>query len=208
MVNIKIFFVILFFVININAQASENQNSTVELSERQKRLLKTLILQQNDKKVDQQKIIYAKIEKLTDGLGQIYIGVIVNKSDLVTYLNALKDVLKDDYNDFRGYQAARDKHSFHITLLTPKEYQLANQSLINNLISSDINNKISITLLGLGKVKQEAKQTYFIVAQSSDGQSIRQRLLLKNKDFHLTLAFNKFDIYGVKKDKTTLITYL
>lgn len=110
---------------------------------------------------------------------------------------------------FRGHQAARDHQSFHMTLLSPKEYQLADKMLVEKLLVSDtqhnFSNLLNVTLLGLAKVEQDNKKTFFIVTQSSDAQLIRQRFLLQPKDFHVTLGFNPTDIYGVKKDLSTLL---
>jgi hypothetical protein len=62
-----------------------------------------------------------------------------------------------------------------------------------------------VTLLGLGKVAQGSKTSFFVVAQSADAQLIRQHFILAAKDFHITLGFNPSDIYGVNKGRSTLI---
>ena len=193
----------LFFV----AQAAELDKGAPHITAKQAKALKMLNQQQaNNHHV---KNLRLQISKLSDSQGQVYLGAIINLAELSPYLTQLKDILKEDYPVFRGHQAARDHQSFHMTLLSPKEYQLADKTLVEKLLMSDTqnnySNQLNVTLLGLAKVEQDNKKTFFIVAQSSDAQLIRQRFLLQPKDFHVTLGFNPTDIYGVKKDLSTLI---
>jgi len=105
---------------------------------------------------------------------------------------------------------------------------MADSSAANALVNLDF--RFQVTLVGLGKAEQVNevdkltepeslteleksaqatvlnKRTYFVVAQSHQAQLFRQRLSLNNKDFHVTLGFAPTDIYGVKKDSTSLIT--
>jgi len=195
-----------FFVVSVPVSAQSNQNKTTITAQQAKALL--MLNQQLDNK-PQLKNLRVKLTKLTDSQGQVYLGASVSRTELSSYLSRLKTILKDDFQRFRANQAARDHQSFHMTILSPKEYQLADKALIEQLLSPNVNSSFSsqlkITLLGLGKVAQNSKKTYFVVTQSSDAQLIRQRFLLQAKDFHVTLGFNPSDIYGVKKDHSTLI---
>lgn len=149
------------------------------------------------------------LTQLSDNQGQVYIGAIVKPSELTPYLTKLKGILGDQFKQYRAKQEARDHHLFHMTLLSPKEYQLADKNLIKKILGSSANEQefksINVELLGLGTVKEVVKQTYFVVAQSTDAQLLRHSLSLNSKDFHVTLGFNPNDIYGVKKGKNTLI---
>jgi len=195
-----------FFVVAVPVSAQSNQNKTTITAQQAKALL--MLNQQLDNK-PQLKNLRVKLTKLTDSQGQVYLGALVSRAELSSYLSQLKTILNDDFQRFRANQAARDHQSFHMTILSPKEYQLADKALIEQLLSPNVNSSFSsqlkITLLGLGKVAQNSKKTYFVVTQSSDAQLIRQRFLLKAKDFHVTLGFDPSDIYGVKKDHSTLI---
>ena len=106
-------------------------------------------------------------------------------------------------------QVARDQQLFYLTILSPREYQLADTEVVEKLLAPDFNqffsSQLNVSLLGLGKVEQDDKITFFVVVQSADAQLIRQRFILSAKDFHITLGFNPSDIYGVKKDRSTLI---
>ncbi len=224
MTNSKTLLIILFifmqvsFVVNDSMAASGSNSDNVELTDKQKRALQSLSdpqsKQQKSLKIASQskqahKTLRLKLTELKDNQGQVYLGALVSRAELSPYLTDLEQLLGDDFNKYRALQAARDHQLFHMTLLSPPEYQLADKTLVEKLLAPDFNtnfsSQLNVTLLGLGKVKQDHKETYFVVAQSSDAQLIRQRFLLKNKDFHVTLGFNPSDIYGVKKDNSTLI---
>jgi len=205
----------LFLIfIQTNAVAKSIDDGEVELTEKQVRTLQSLNDPQykelNDLQSQQpRKSIRLKVTKLEDNSGQVYLAAIVSRAELSPYLTKLEQLLDDEFQIYRAFQAARDHQLFHMTLLSPQEYQVADQALVEKLLTPSFNSSFSsqlnVTLLGLGKVEQGNKQTFFVVAQSDDAQLIRQRFLLKNKDFHVTLGFNPNDIYGVKKDISTLI---
>lgn len=210
MTTLKIFILIMLVFIQVSVEANHSNDEKVELTHKQARALQSLNEQENGLNVKlPNKTIRVKLTQLKDNQGQVYLGAIVSRAELSPYLAKLEQLLGDDYQAFRRFQAARDHQMFHMTLLAPKEYQLADKALVEKLLAPDFNSNFSsqlnVTLLGLGKVVLEDKQTYFVVAQSHDAQLIRQRFLLKNKDFHVTLGFKPSDIYGVAKDSSTLI---
>jgi hypothetical protein len=207
----KIFIVIVLIFIQSNVEAYHYSDAKVELTSKQARALQSLNEQSNVLNVKPpQKTIRVRITQLKDNQGQVYLGAIISRAELSPYLVKLEQLLGNSFQVFRKYQAARDHQLFHMTLLAPQEYQFADKTLVAKLLAPDFNSNFSsqlnVTLLGLGKVEQENKQTYYVVAQSNDAQLIRQRFLLKNKDFHVTLGFNPNDIYGVRKDSSTLIS--
>jgi len=193
--------------IYIFSLASQANQSSPTITKQQAQALKAL--SQQGPTTHKVKNIRLQVIKLSDNQGQVYLGATVSRAELSPYLTKLKSLLKGEFENYRANQAARDHHTFHMTLLSPKEYQLADKALIKKLLAPEFNNNFSsqlnVTLRGLGKVKQDSKQTFFVVAQSDDAQLIRQRFLLKPKDFHVTLGFNPSDIYGVKKNSTTLL---
>jgi len=202
--------ILLFIFIQTNATAKSIDGGKVELTDKQVRALKSLSDQQVQRPRKQsQKAVRLKVAKLKDNQGQVYLGAFVSRAELLPYLTELEQLLGDNFQKFRAMQAARDHQLFHMTLLSPQEYQLADKNLVEKLLSPNVNDQFSsqlnVTLLGLGKVELDNKETFFVVAQSGDAQLIRQRFLLKHKDFHVTLGFNPNDIYGVKKDISTLI---
>ena len=185
----------------------DTANKSPVITEKQAKALS--MLEENKSDNEKVKHLRLNITKLSDSDGQEYLGAVVNRADLQPYLAQLKAILTDDFDDFRANQAARDHQSFHVTLINPIEYQLVNKDLVQELLSSTksvgFSSQLEVTLQGLGKVEKAEKSTYFVVAQSNSGQLIRQRFLLKAKDFHVTLGFNPSDIYGVRKNESTLI---
>lgn len=147
-----------------------------------------------------EKTLTLEISELQDNSGLVYLGGKVPEVELSRYLKQLETTLgKEKYAIYRQHQAARDHQSFHVTLVNPYEYQTINKEKFN------LSQKFRVTLHGIGKVAKGDKESYFVVASSSDGQFIRQKLLLNNKDFHVTLGFYSDDVYGVSKGRDTLI---
>lgn len=200
-------FVLIFIIIQSSVSAEGVYSEQVSVTKKQARALQSLNTPQDEKKINSQvKTLRLQITKLSDNQGQQYLGAIISNAELAPYLAKLAQLLGDKFQSYRALQAARDHQLFHMTLLSPSEYQLADEVLIEKLFAADVNtNSLNVTLLGLGKVEQDNKQTYFVVAQSGDAQLLRQQFLLPMKDFHVTLAFNPSDIYGVNKDSSTLL---
>lgn len=200
--SLLIFLLVVQFVFAIN-NANANE---VQLTDKQARALKSL---STNPQGETTKSLRLKITILQDNQGQKYLGALVNRAELLPYLTKLKQLLTEDFNHYRALQAARDHQLFYLTILSPKEYQLADKNIVEKLLAPGFNqsfsSQLNVTLLGLGKVEQENKTTFFVVAQSADAQLIRQRFILPTKDFYITLGFNPSDIYGVNKGLSTLI---
>ncbi|MGB1261586.1 MAG: hypothetical protein ACPG52_01645 [Cognaticolwellia sp.] len=149
---------------------------------------------------DGDKILSLDISELKDSSGLVYLGAKVSLADLSEYLTQFRHEVGDEqYAIYRQYQSARDQQSFHVTLINPFEYQTINKEKLK------LSQPFRVTLHGLGRAENTEKASYFVVASSRDGQFIRQELLLKNKDFHITLGFFPGDVYGVSKGRDTLI---
>ena len=133
----------------------------------------------------------------------------MSRAELLPYLTQLQGLLKEEFNYYRALQVARDHQLFHLTILSPREYQLADKAIVDKLLTPDVSHsftsQLNVTLFGLGKVTQDNSTAFFVIAQSADAQLIRQRFILPAKDFHITLGFNPNDIYGVDKGLSTLI---
>tara|TARA_R110000803_G_scaffold76020_5_gene140475 strand:+ start:45945 stop:46595 length:651 start_codon:yes stop_codon:yes gene_type:complete len=165
--------------------------------------LARVMLQSSSEPLDEinvDKNLLLEISELKDSSGLVYFGGKVSDADLSRYLEQLKDELgEEQYAIYRQYQAARDHQSFHVTLINPYEYQTIDKEKLN------LSEKFRVTLHGLGKAEKAEKSSYFVVVSSADGQFIRQKLLLNNKDFHITLGFSPADVFGVSKGRDTLI---
>ncbi|MCJ8320979.1 MAG: hypothetical protein MJK12_15175 [Colwellia sp.] len=149
--------------------------------------------------ISNQKTLRITVSELRDNSGLIYLGGLVSKAELAAYLTELKLILGDKFQQYRSNQSQRDHGMFHLTIINPSEYQFIDKAKIT------LGEQYSVTLLGLGKVAKSRQESYFVVAQSPDAQLFRQQNVLSLKDFHITLGFFPQDIYGVKKDKSTLL---
>lgn len=202
--KLYLFFFILVAQIVFSTKAAYAYK--VLITDKQAKVLQSL---NTDSKSQTTKSLRVKITKLKDNHGQAYLGARVSRAELSPYLTQLQELLGKDFNHYRALQAARDHQLFYLIILSPKEYQFADKALIDKLLTPDVNHAFSsqlkFTLFGLGKVAQNNKESFFVVANSADAQLIRQRFILPAKDFHITLGFNPSDIYGVKKDRSTLI---
>ncbi|GAA6204463.1 MULTISPECIES: hypothetical protein [Thalassotalea] len=179
-----------------NGQA-EIKNKPIHVRPGHARALRAI--EQAKYQMDDIKMLVLEIQELSDSTGLKYLAGKVNKADIEQYLNKMQVILADEFDVYRRHQSARDHNSFHVTLVNPYEYQaLADKKAI-------VNQKIRVQLHGLGRVSQGDNTAYFVVASSPDGQFLRQKLLLQNKDFHVTLGFKSQDVFGVAKDKTALI---
>ncbi len=200
----------------VSVQESEEQASTAkcctdqnmqsgENSQQQKATPLARALAQSSHELPQNtahrdKTLTLEISELSDNSGLVYIGGKVPTAELSGYLEQLKSHLgAAQYAIYRSHQAARDQQSFHVTLINPYEYQILNKAALK------LPRQFRVILHGLGQVETDDKSSYFVVASSSDGQFIRQNLLLNNKDFHVTLGFYPDDIYGVSKGRDTLV---
>lgn len=179
-----------------NSTNNSNSSTNHSSSAREKALAKMLSEQNAD---SLEKSIQIKVSELKDNSGLVYIGGKVTKAELFPYLDKLKNILGNDYANYRENQAIRDHQSFHVTLINPYEYQKLNAKDVK------INQRMTVRLHGLGKAAKDGKTAYFVVASSSDGQYYRQKLRLQPKDFHVTLGFKPTDVFGVSKARDSLI---
>jgi hypothetical protein len=197
---------LLVLIVQITCAINTVHSNEIQLTDKQARALQSL---NDESQIQTTKSLRLKIIELQDNQGQKYLGALVSRAELLPYLTQLQGLLKEEFNHYRSLQIARDHQLFHLTLLSPKEYQLADKAIVDKLLTPSVNhsfsNQLNVTLFGLGKVTKENSTTFFVVAQSADAQLIRQRFILSAKDFHITLGFNPSDIYDVDKGISTLI---
>lgn len=202
----------IFTIASMNVKASsiadylvnmeEQESESIELIEEEERINHKISRVKADLSMNTEegfiKNIQIEVVELTDNKGLKYIGGKVSKADLSVYLQQMKNILGSEFSSFRERQAIRDHHTFHVTLINPYEFQAITKTI-------KFGDKLSVTLLGLGRVLKEEQATYFVVAQSPEAQYFRQKLVLPAKDFHVTLGFKPEDIFGVSKNETSLI---
>lgn len=195
MANLKGAFLTLIIFWQATLSANTLPKSLAENSNNQP---KEILMSDTVQAVKKALVIQLEIVELTDNSGLTYVGGKVNAADLELYLSQMKKILGDDFTRYRQHQSERDHQTFHMTLINPYEYKTVTKEI-------DIGTILSVSLSGLGRVSRNDKTTYFVVAQSPQATSYRQKLMLTDKDFHVTLGFYPNDIYGVSKGVATLI---
>ena len=123
--------------------------------------------------------------------------LVIFKTTLISFYTHALPFASYDRNHANNHRQGYGQ--FHVTLVNPYEYQKINKNQFT------LGEKFNVTLKGLGRVEKDSSATYFVVASSDEGQRFRQTLLLKAKDFHITLGFNPTDIYSERKDLNSLI---
>ena len=162
------------------------------------RINKRVITESLNEKVDVLNLAL-KIVELKDNSGLVYLGGKVEKIQIAKYLDQLESLLGEDFKAYRANQSARDHHTFHLTLVNPFELREINGAGLEG-------KTIDVTLHGVGKAENEKSIAYYVVATSTQGQFLRQKHGLKQKDFHVTLGFKSTDVYNRGKGVDTLIS--
>lgn len=152
-----------------------------------------------------------RIEYIKDSIGNNYIGIKFYDTEVYKYLDDLRDHLGEDVaEEYMSYQKKRDNNSYHITILNVMEYnkivsEMGMDKAVNyfddifkNYIIDDLR------LLGIGTVKRNENEAFFIACKSEKIDKLRETLLLDKKDLHITIGFKYKDVFGVPKD--TIIT--
>jgi len=143
---------------------------------------------------------------LKDILGNNYLGIKVNKTNIDPFLKEMESHLGEDFEDYVDNQQKRDRGSNHLTVINVRDYnKLSKEMGMSNFINSleDIF-KFPIDdlkMMGLGTAKKNENQTFFVVCKSDKLDAIRKRYDLPQHDFHITLGFKHKDVFGVRKNE-------
>lgn len=144
-----------------------------------------------------------KVSYLKDTLGNNYIGIKYNTSEINLFLDKLERHVNDTelYSLLTQNQQKRDD-GYHITIINVMEYNdLLKQGHINLLQRILETNVYDISLKGIGKAERGGNISYFIICHSDTLDEIRKVIGLEPKDFHITIGFDKKDVFGVRKNK-------
>lgn len=143
---------------------------------------------------------------LKDILGNNYLGIKVNKTNIDPFLKEMESHLGEDFEEYVDNQQKRDRGSNHLTVINVRDYnKLSKEMGMSNFINSleDIF-KFPIDdlkMMGLGTAKKNENQTFFVVCKSDKLDAIRKRYDLPQHDFHITLGFKHKDVFGVRKNE-------
>jgi hypothetical protein len=146
-------------------------------------------------------IIYLK-----DIFGSNYLGIKIQNTEIDPFLNQLRDILGEQYDEYVSNQQKRDDGSYHISVMNVIEYNRLSQELgMDKFINSlDPVLKVEVDdvrLIGVGKVSKNENTSYFVVTRSEILEEVRRKYDLPEKDFHITLGFKHKDVHGVRKNE-------
>ena len=141
-----------------------------------------------------------RIAKLQDSIGNPYLGVKVPFYTILLYLEKFEVIINSnnelyilELNRFK-----RDGENYHITWINSMDFK-------NIEASSFINKEVAFDILGIGKAEKNNNKAYFLVVDCPILNSWRNELGLANIDLHITLGFDKKDVFGVSKGVDSLI---
>ena len=147
---------------------------------------------------------------LTDTIGNKYIGIDIEPMSIVTELNKWEESFADNMQEqlvnMKSNKNHRDNGKFHITIMNVME--------VNKLVKEDSNKRKDLNLLlgrtvncdiiGIGLANNTDNITNFIVIESEELNSIREDFSLKKQDYHITLGFDKKDVFGKSKARDSM----
>jgi hypothetical protein len=116
----------------------------------------------------------------------------------VPYLDQLKSIIGDEYDEYTTYQQNRDRGHHHTTVLNVMDFKKINNDWSDDIMKFDIDD---FQTLGLGTVSKNGNRTYFVVCRSKQLQGFRKNLKLEEIDFHITLGFKHKDVFGLRKNE-------
>ena len=146
------------------------------------------------------------IENIKDIMGNYYIGVNIYTDTVYPFLEQLKDLLEEEYDEYVRYQQQRDQNHYHITVIRPMEINKLEEKYglakFREFIEYDFEYPIDdIQMLGIGKVENGNNKSFFIVVRSEKIQAIRKNWDLEPFDLHITIGYNTRDVHGVPKNQ-------
>ena len=146
------------------------------------------------------------IEHVKDSIGNNYLGIKFSKEETKLFLDKLKEeVGEEKYQILTTNQENRDK-GFHMTLLPVAEYNRVSKNMgMSNFVNSldkifnyEVND-LEFLGIGEGYDKKRGNTTYFIVCSSDKLDAVRTRYELPKKDLHITIGFDRRDVFGIDK---------
>ena len=151
-----------------------------------------------------------RLEYIKDIVGNNYLGVNIYRDTVSPFLDQLKEIIGDDYDEYVKYQQNRDHGHYHITVINVADYTRVSKEMgVDKFVSSlepifDYEFD-DVKLMGVGTAERNGNRTYFIVVNSEKLQEVRKKYGLSNQDFHITIGFKYKDVFGVRKNEVIKI---
>jgi len=146
------------------------------------------------------------ITHIKDSIGNNYLGVKFTEEETKSFLEKLKEeVGEEKFEILTTNQQNRDK-GYHMTLLPVAEYNKVskNMGMANfvNSLEKVFNYEVDdLEFMGIGEGidNKRGNTSYFIVCNSDKLDAVRTRYELTKKDLHITIGFDRKDVFSVDK---------
>lgn len=146
---------------------------------------------------------------IQDRAGQDYLAIDIDVDLAMMYKRFLANHIDAQFVDA---QTNRDKGHFHITFMGSMAWNKLKKDSpekADKLANWFTNKEWTFFTYGIGTALQkkddEKKQAWFVVAENHELTSQRQQYASGKQDFHITLAFDNKDVFGIDKDKKTVV---
>ena len=137
--------------------------------------------------------------------GQVYLSANIETSAIAHYLELFKQVVTPvEFYEYTLNQQRRDHSTHHMTVVNPLELPKIEPQELKKL-ERFVGYPVCINIFGIGTIKEDDNETYFLVCQCPETTNMRKMLNLSPQDFHITIGFKTEDIFDQPKDKSTLI---
>jgi 2'-5' RNA ligase len=147
-----------------------------------------------------------KITYIKDVMNQNYLGIQFDQEKVKPFLKEMMHFLGEQkFEVFLKNQKLRDKENYHLTVVNVfelnklmKKFGTNLQDKIQNIMEMEITD---LKFEGIGTATNGTDRAVFVVVNSDTLDEVRNSLGLNPKDFHITLGFDKKDVFGVRKNK-------
>lgn len=151
--------------------------------------------------------ISAPLSLIQDKTGQNYVALLINEDDVIDYNQFLTHHID---SLFIENQQIRDKYTHHITIINTMQYNKLKKiapDVLSQFLSEHLNKEFDVFTYGIGNAYDFKKEAtaWFVVCENAELLSLREKLSLPSQDFHITLAFDKSDVFGQPKNKSSII---
>lgn len=148
-----------------------------------------------------------RIEHIKDATGQNYLAIKIDSLEVLPFLDDLRSMVGNErYEVLTRNQQERDNGAYHITVISVMDYGRLTKHMgpdkfveaLQPVLDYDIDD---IEMLGVGRAEGKGNEAYFVVVNSDKLDAVRTRFELPKQDFHVTLGFDKKDVFGVPKNE-------
>jgi hypothetical protein len=145
-----------------------------------------------------------RLEYIKDITDNNYVGINIYADLVYPYLEKLRTIIGDEYDEYVKYQQDRDRGHYHCTVLNVADYNHLVKDLTRVNEINDAINTMDITdfrPIGLGSVEKNGNKAFFVVCRSNQINDFRRSLRKEQIDLHITIGFKHKDVFGLRKNE-------